>query len=354
MANPEHLKILKQGVKVWNKWREENPEVKPDLSGVNLKSKKLSSINFASVDLRATVLNQAELRRSDFRSANLKETQFQFSQLSECIFYRAIIINSNFSFANLNSAKFQHTRIITTSFEGGSLRNANLQGTQVIKSNMEGCSLIKTNFTKSILFDVKIYGIAAWDIDKVECSHSDLIITPPGEPEITVDDLEVAQFIYLMLNNQKIRDVIETITSKAVLILGRFTPERKAVLDALKDELRRRNYLPIVFDFENSENRSLTETVSLLAKMSKFVIADITDAKSIPQELYAIVPFTPSLPVVPIVLAERKEYGMFESIAEYKSVLQLYRYESPESLLANIIPAIINPAEQKVKELRGK
>jgi len=54
-----------------------------------------------------------------------------------------------------------------------------------------------------------------------------LIITPPNEPEITVDNIEVAQFIYLMLYNQKIRDVIDTITSKVVLILGRFTPERK-------------------------------------------------------------------------------------------------------------------------------
>jgi hypothetical protein len=52
------------------------------------------------------------------------------------------------------------------------------------------------------------------------------------EPIITVDNIEVAQFIYLMLHNEKIRDVIDTITSKAVLILGRFTGERKAVLDA--------------------------------------------------------------------------------------------------------------------------
>ena len=29
MANPEHLEILKQGVDVWNKWREENPECNP-------------------------------------------------------------------------------------------------------------------------------------------------------------------------------------------------------------------------------------------------------------------------------------------------------------------------------------
>jgi hypothetical protein len=77
-----------------------------------------------------------------------------------------------------------------------------------------------------------------------------LILTPDFAPEITVDNIEVAQFIYLMLNNQKVRDVIDTITSKAVLILGRFTDERKAVLNALREELRKRDYLPILFDFD--------------------------------------------------------------------------------------------------------
>jgi hypothetical protein len=35
-----------------------------------------------------------------------------------------------------------------------------------------------------------------------------LVITRGDEPEITVDNIEVAQFIYLMLKNQKVRDVI--------------------------------------------------------------------------------------------------------------------------------------------------
>ena len=74
-----------------------------------------------------------------------------------------------------------------------------------------------------------------------------MVITRENEPEITVDNIEVAQFVYILLNNPKIRDVIDTIGRKAVLILGRFTPERKAVLDALREELRKRGYVPILF-----------------------------------------------------------------------------------------------------------
>jgi hypothetical protein len=108
--------------------------------------------------------------------------------------------------------------------------------------------------------------------------------------------------IYLMLSNHKVRDVIDTITSKAVLILGRFTQERKPVLEALRKELRQRKYLPILFDFEKPRSRNTDETITLLARMARFVVADISDAKSVLQELRAIVPDLPSVPVQPIKL----------------------------------------------------
>lgn len=134
--------------------------------------------------------------------------------------------------------------------------------------------------------------------------------------KLTVDYLEVAQFIYLLLNNDRVRKVVDTITSKVVLILGRFTTERKAVLDAIREELRRRDYLPIVFDFEKPSSRGLTETVSTLAHMAKFVVADLTDARSLPQELTMIVPHLPSVPVQPILLSSEREYGMYEQLQE--------------------------------------
>jgi hypothetical protein len=68
-------------------------------------------------------------------------------------------------------------------------------------------------------------------MDVTRSPRGEFDIDVHDEPKITVDNIEVAQFIYLMLNNEKVREVIDTITSKAVLILGRFTGERKPVLE---------------------------------------------------------------------------------------------------------------------------
>lgn len=45
MANPEHLALLQKGVKAWNEWREENPDVEVDLSGAMLYDTILSYVN---------------------------------------------------------------------------------------------------------------------------------------------------------------------------------------------------------------------------------------------------------------------------------------------------------------------
>jgi hypothetical protein len=93
--------------------------------------------------------------------------------------------------------------------------------------------LADTDLTGADLTGCCVYGVSAWGLKLHGTKQQNLVITVPGDPTVTVDNIEVAQFIYLMLNNQKVRDVIDTITSKVVLILGRFTDERKAVLDAL-------------------------------------------------------------------------------------------------------------------------
>ncbi len=106
MANEKHRRLLKEGVKAWNTWRDENPGIEPDL-------------------------------------------------------YKAKLSRANLSGANLSYARLVKT----------DLRNTNLTG-------------------------CRIYGISAWDNETTEAKQLNLIITPEEETVITVDDLEVAQFIY--------------------------------------------------------------------------------------------------------------------------------------------------------------
>jgi len=139
-----------------------------------------------------------------------------------------------------------------------------------------------------------------------------------------------------------------------VLILGRFTPERKAVLDAIREELRKRDYLPILFDFEKPNSKDFTGTVTTLANMARFIIADLTDPASVPYELAMIVPGT-LVPVQTILLEEQREYSMFVDLkSRYHWVLEPYRYESENLLLAQLNEKVIAPAEAKAQQLRTK
>jgi excinuclease UvrABC ATPase subunit len=220
------------------------------------------------------------------------------------------------------------------------------------KANLTSASLININVEGAYFRSARIFGLSAWEIKGTPGDQSNLIITEEGTPVITVDDLQVAQFIYLLLNNSNVKNVIDTITSKAVLILGRFTEERKTILDAIFKELREQGYLPILFDFSGPQNRNRTETVSTLAHLAKFVIADITDAKSIPQELQAIVPHLPSVPVQPIILASQSEYGMYEHFTDYQWVLPTFHYKDVDEAVMSISKILLPQIILKLKKLK--
>jgi uncharacterized protein YjbI with pentapeptide repeats len=81
---------------------------------------------------------------------------------------------------------------------------------------------VDANFTGANLSGCQVYGVSAWNVTLEGAHQRDLIITPPQENAVTTDSLQVAQFLYLLLNNRTLRDVIETVGKKAVLILGRF------------------------------------------------------------------------------------------------------------------------------------
>jgi len=313
MANDEHVSLLKQGVDAWNAWRHENPGVRPDLAGANLQQENLIEAKLAGADLRGAFLFAAFLIKADLSGADLTH-------------------------ALLSSAN---------------LAGANLRGAHLMGAFFHGTILIGADLTDADLTGCRIYGVSAWDVKLAGAKQQDLVVARGDEPAITVDNIEVAQFINLMAHNEKIREAIDTIGKKAVLLLGRFTDERKAVLDALREELRKRGYLPILFDFDVPATRDITETVSLLARMARFIIADLTDPSSIPKELEAIVPHL-AVPVQPLLEGSSRPYAMFKDYWKYDWVLQIYRYEGLEQLLATLADEVIAPAEGKVKALQER
>ena len=336
--------------------------VKADLRGADLLRANLRNANLTEADLREATLTEANLIRADLNRAYIdRKTNFRGANLSE----------ANLRGVNLNRVTLSDATLIRTDLDGTSLREAylfqadlrgahlsradlsgaNLSQTSLFNADLSKATLVRTNLSKANLTGCHVYGIAAWDINLEQAIQANLVITDQDQASITVDNLKIAQFIYLLLNNKEIRDVIDTITSKVVLILGRFTDERKIILDALRDELRKQNYSPVLFDFDKPTNRDITETISTLAHMARFVIADITEAKSIPQELSHIVPFLPSVPIVPLLQASEPEYGMYEHFPRYPWVLPLYRYVDVDDAIQSIQENIISPAEQKAKEL---
>lgn len=401
MANPDHVAVLRKGRDFWNRWRKENPDIKPDLkhfgvdrnidysgcfcevetdfSKYDLRDVELSHSvilrpNFFGADLRGADLSHASFVSANLKEANLSKAYFieaslPFSDfggqnLTEVLLGSAVLNNSDFSRANLSGVYLRGTNfsssnltaadLSNTDLTAANLNDANCENANLTAANLEYASLVSTNFAYAALTECRIFGISAWDLKLENTIQANLVVTKSDEPTITVDNIEVAQFIYLMLNNRKIRNIIDTITSKVVLILGSFKNERKKVLDALRDQLRYRDFTPVLFDFAKPSSRDLTETISTLAHMACFVIADLTDAKSIPQELQKIIPNLPSLPVRPIILENQFEYAMFKDFGAYLSVLPPYRYQNTDHLLDTLVDKVVDPAMHKAQEIHER
>jgi hypothetical protein len=317
-------------VKAWNKWREGRPDVIPDLSGAQLQGRELARINLQSANLRGATFRRAYVSQADFRNANLFETRFVQAYLREVDFSHARMEK-----ANLTSAGLYRSTLVSADLREATLAYA---------------SLVEANCENAIFDKCDVYGISAWNLKLTGASQIDLRISANHKPLITVDDLQLAQFLHLLLNNQNLRQIIDTVTSKAALILGRFTAERKATLDAIREHLRKVDYLPVLFDFEQPSSRSTMETVSTLAGMARFIIADLTDAKSVLQELREIVPNRPSVPIQPIILATQAEPGMFDFFRLFPWVLKTHYYATPAELLGSIGECVIGLAERRVAE----
>ena len=74
MANNAHLKILTQGVHVWNSWRQNKVFTSPDLSGANLTNRNLAGVNFTNTNLDSANFTNTNVAGARFLGATLEGT----------------------------------------------------------------------------------------------------------------------------------------------------------------------------------------------------------------------------------------------------------------------------------------
>ena len=104
------------------------------------------------------------------------------------------------------------------------LSGADLSGAYLYRADLScansGPDLRAANLHEAIFNDAtlgeadlrgyRIFGVFAWRLTLSEgTKQQGLILTENPEPEITTDDIEVAQFLYLLLHNKKIQRIIE-------------------------------------------------------------------------------------------------------------------------------------------------
>lgn len=358
MASQGQVAILQQGVEKWNLWRKNNPTVEVDLAGADLHGLNLSMINLSYADLSRANLIDSQLYEADFRGANLQQSDLRNAVLENANLWAVNLSKANLEKAHLRECQLWNANLGEANLQGANcilvnLIDANLQKADLTGSNLNGAVLVGTNIENARLSRCSVYGISVWDLVGQFEEQRDLIISRKDQPTITVDNIKIAQFIYLILNNEEIRDVINALTSKAVLILGRFAiPERKAMLDAMRNKLREYDLLPIVFDFDRPTDKDFTETIKTLAGISYFVIADVTNPKSSPLELQATVPDY-QIPFVPIIQEGEQPFSMLADLHQkYNWVLPTRSYDSVETLMAALKPGIIDPAVEMKNKLR--
>jgi len=328
----EFINLLKNNAVEWNEWRRITKQI-PPLRGVNFVSELMKGKKdiydlprFDGIDFSAVDLHMASLRNCSFENCCFDDAKITASDLVDSYFVNCAFKNVNMRLSKLGSATFDGCIFENSDLSYCSAGNTSFRNSKFIKTALEHVSFIANDFSNTELLDCSVYGISSWDLNLEGSIQKNLIITRKDQPAITVDNIELAQFLYLIINNAKLRNIIDSITSKVVLILGNFSPERKTVLDEIREKLRYYDYIPVMFDFDKPVSRSLTETIYTLAHISRFVIADLSSVQSVGHELATIIPKLPSVTFYPLLVNGDNEYAMFNDLLVYNWVRPVMTY----------------------------
>ena len=252
MPNPDHVAKLSSDAKVWNEWRNANPFIRPDLSDLDLNSIRTGPVNlvfgsaldhrFDGYDFSAAILDGINFARHNVARLRVRGASMKRCALTGHHLTDFDLTNCDLTDADLSGCQLEGTR---------------LAGAKLIRTDFAFSVFVRTQLQGADLTGAEVYGTAVWDVYLDGAQQTDLRVTAPDGSVFTVDNLKLAQFIYLLIANRDIREVIDSMTSRTVLILGRFSKEREAFLGYTRNAVRKRGLLPLVFDSPPPTSRNL-------------------------------------------------------------------------------------------------
>lgn len=187
MANPEHLKILKQGVEVWNRWRKENPRSRPDLQTL-----ELQSLEAAGTNLTRALFTSAELPDVNLRGADLSNADLNLADLSRADLSAARLVRTNLSSVDLHAANLQNADLSHTRFDGTDLRAADLGHAHIFctifqEARMANLNLASSTFSHALISGVDLSevngALEVMHLDRSEITSSAFELTSAGLSE---------------------------------------------------------------------------------------------------------------------------------------------------------------------------
>ena len=202
MTNKEHVAILKKGVAAWNEWREQHPDIMPDLreahlGEADLHGAKLSRAYLNLAGLRRANLNEANLGQAelvgvdlsesylvgaDLREANLRGAKLFRAHLIQANLSEADLIGANLSEADLTGAKLSGTDLTTAKLEGANLNQANLYGAHLSGAYLNLAALRGANVNEANLGQANFRGA---DLTETDFSEARLGWTVFGDVDLS-------------------------------------------------------------------------------------------------------------------------------------------------------------------------
>jgi uncharacterized protein YjbI with pentapeptide repeats len=185
MANAEQLTILKQGVEVWNMWREQN-----QVASIDLTRADLTGADLFDADLTGVKLGRANLFRANLWKANLKRADLSEAELADAYIKNGLLIGADLTGAILWRADLSRANLNEADLTGADLTEANLTDAKLGRANLERAQLIRADISKADLRGANLIGA---DLSDADLSGADLSEAHLREADLRGADLTGAR-----------------------------------------------------------------------------------------------------------------------------------------------------------------